>query len=157
MPTTTRKAAAAAEKSAVVAAAPSVEQTAADASVGDDTPTPATSVEVGAGVSDETVVSAAELTDPRSEALAALLTQSQPVLSDVSPPAPTRPLPRLTGGRYDWHSDGDWYLVLASAYARVVDDDRQQLRAGDVVQLRDDDRTQADLAYGYLVALPDQE
>lgn len=100
---------------------------------------------------DESDVLGGEAADPRTPALNALM-QAPPIVSDVAVQPPPRRLPEPTGTRLSWSVTGDWHLVTCEVYARMYGETvRQQARAGDVVQVEDDDRTRADITSGYLV------
>jgi hypothetical protein len=105
-----------------------------------------------------------DLSDSRTDALHSLFQNPAIIESDKNPPRPVgRRLPPLTGDRWEWDPAGDWYLVFAELYPRMmwtVDrqgkgaDVRQQARAGDLVQVPNDDRTARDVAQGFLIPAP---
>lgn len=116
---------------------------------------------------DEPPVSAADvvdMADERTSALHSLFQNPAIIESDKNPPRPVgRRLPPLTGDKWEWAPDGNWYLVCSELYPRVIwtvdrsgkgSDVRQQARAGDLVKVPDDDRTGRDIAEGFLVAQP---
>ena len=113
-------------------------------------PTTRTPTKPAAAPDDAPVVEVVVPADPRADALAALMQPPPVTVSDLAPEPAVRRPPEPTGARLDWDETGDWYLVLADVYPRMVGEDRRHARAGDLIRAAADDRTAADLAAGYL-------
>ena len=113
-------------------------------------PTTRTPTKPAAAPDDAPVVEVVAPADPRADALAALMQPPPVTVSDLAPEPAVRRPPEPTGARLDWDESGDWYLVLADVYPRMVGEDRRHARAGDLIRVPDDARTTADLTAGYL-------